>query len=380
VGESAVESIIQERRENGPFATVFDLMRRLNLRTVNKRVLESLVFGGAFDGFSAVAAGPPLKGRVENTAVSSPPNPSGGSQSPSGVSPPSPSGGSQPSPSGGSQPSPSGLGKLHRATFFAKTEKFDSFIEHLLKYGAAYQEDKIMSVNSLFGDLSDTVSIPEPSIPKTEPWNLLTKLQREKDVIGLYLSGHPLDDYKFEVENLTTCGLERIDQFKGQKIHVAGFVTKAEHRISQRGTGWGRFTISDYSGNLEMALFSNDYAKFKHLFEEGNCLFLTGMYRQRYNGEEFEFKLDKVELLETVGGSQISAVTLQVPVELLTAELLDQLDQLCKNHKGKHTLKMRLLDHTNKNALAFSATKRKVNADSDFAMKLEKLGVACKLG
>ncbi|MBK8969130.1 MAG: DNA polymerase III subunit alpha [Lewinellaceae bacterium] len=366
VGESAVESIIQERRENGPFETIFDFMRRLNLRTVNKRVMESLVFGGAFDGFSA---SPALKGWAEKSPEAASSQPNSSQSSPSQPSP------SQPSPS---QPSPSGLG-LHRATFFAPSDKFDSFIEHLLKYGAAYQEDKIMSVNSLFGDLSDTVSIPEPTIPKVQPWNLLTKLQREKDVIGLYLSGHPLDDYKFEVENLTTCGLERIEQFKSQKIHVAGFVTKAEHRISQRGTGWGRFTISDYSGNLELALFSGDYAKFKHLFEEGNCLFITGQYRQRYNSEEFEFKPEKVELLETVGGSQISSVTLQVPLQLLTPELLDQLDQLCKAHRGKHALKMRLLDHTNKNALAFAA-KRKVNADSDFAMQLKKLGLECTLG
>ncbi|MBK8192202.1 MAG: hypothetical protein IPK76_02900 [Lewinellaceae bacterium] len=189
-----------------------------------------------------------------------------------------------------------------------------------------------------------------------------------------------MDDYKFEVENLTTCGLERIENFKGQKIHLAGFVTKAEHRISQRGTGWGRFTISDYTGNLEMALFSNDYAQFKHLFEEGNSLFLTGSYRARYNSDEHEFRPEKVELLESVGGSQISSVTLQIPVKLLTVELLDKLDLICKNHKGKHILKFRLLDYTNQNALSFAAIKRKVNADSDFAMEMEKLGLECSVG
>ncbi|MFN0013499.1 MAG: DNA polymerase III subunit alpha [Saprospiraceae bacterium] len=328
VGEAAVEALIQERSQNGPFTNIFDFMRRINLRTVNKKVMECLAFAGAFDEI------PPLQGQ-------------GG-----GV----------------------------RATFFAPSDKYESFIEHLLKYGAAFQEDKIMSVNSLFGDLSDSVSIPEPMVPKVAPWNLLTMLQRERDVIGIYLSGHPLDDYKFEVENLTTCALDRIENFKGQKIRVAGFVTKAEHRISQKGTGWGRFTVSDYSGNLEIALFSNDYAQFKHLFEEGNCLFITGTFRQRYNSDEHEFRPEKVELMESVGGSQITAVTLQIPVELLTTELLDHLDYVCKTHKGKHTLKMRLVDRTNKNALSFSATDRKVNADSDFAQEMEKLWVECSVG
>ncbi len=328
VGEAAVEALIEERNQNGPFANVFDFMRRINLRTVNKKVMECLAFAGAFDEI------PPLLGQ-----------------------------------GGGA-----------RATFFAPSDKYESFLEHLLKYGAAFQEDKVMSVNSLFGDLSDSVSIPEPTVPKVAPWNLLTMLQRERDVIGIYLSGHPLDDYKFEVENLTTCALDRIENFKGQKIRIAGFVTKAEHRISQKGTGWGRFTVSDYSGNLEIALFSNDYAQFKHYFEEGNCLFITGTFRQRYNSDEHEFRPEKVELMESVGGSQISAVTLQIPVELLTNVLLDRLDQVCKTHKGKHALKMRLVDRTNKNALSFAAPDRKVNADSDFAMEMEKLGVECSVG
>ncbi|MCC6459161.1 MAG: DNA polymerase III subunit alpha [Saprospiraceae bacterium] len=328
VGEAAVEAMIEERRKNGPFVNIFDFMRRINLRTVNKKVMECLAFAGAFDEI------PPLQGNA-----------------------------------GGA-----------RATFFAPSDKYESFIEHLLKYGAAHQEDKLMSVNSLFGDLSDSVSIPEPPLPKTEPWNLLTLLQREKDVVGIYLSGHPLDDYKFEVENLTTCSLDRIENFRSQKIKIAGFVTKAEHRISQKGTGWGRFTISDYSGNLEIVLFSNDYAQFKHYFEEGNCLYITGTQKQRFNSDEFEFKVEKVELLESVGGSQISAVTLQVPVELLTAALIDSLDRICKARKGKHILKMRLVDRANKNVLPFASTSRKVNADSDFAMEMEKLGVECKVG
>ncbi len=333
VGEAAVDSIIEERKKNGPFKDIFDCMRRINLRTLNKKVMECLAFGGAFDSFGDQGEGP----------------------------------------------GPSGS-KLHRATFFAPSDKYESFIENLLRYGAAWQEDKVMSVNSLFGDLSDSVSIPEPEIPKVEPWGLLTRLQREKDVVGIYISGHPLDDYKFEVQNLATCSLDRLENFKNQKVKIAGFVTKSEHRTSQKGSGYGRFTIEDYSGNLEISLFSGDYAQFKHFFEEGQSLFITGQFKPRWNSDEFEFKIDQVELLESVSSTQISAVTLQIPLNLLSAELLNQLDAIFTSRKGRHTLKVRVADYTNKQTLHFASGVRKVNADSAFAFEIEKLGLGCKVG
>ncbi|MBL7803072.1 MAG: DNA polymerase III subunit alpha, partial [Saprospiraceae bacterium] len=255
VGEAAVESIIEERKKNGPFVTVFDLMRRMNLRTMNKKVMESLVFGGAFDGFDS----------------------------------------------------------LHRAAFFAPSDKYESFIEHLLKYGAAHQEDKVMSANSLFGDMSDTVSIPEPAIPKAEPWNLLTKLMREKDVVGIFLSGHPLDDYRHEVQ-AHCLPIEKLENYRGQKVKIAGFVTRANHRISQKGTGFGSFTVQDYTGSIEIVLFNEDYAKWRHLFNEGDSLFITGNYQPRYNSEEMQLKLLDVKLLSSISGTLTESVTLDIPI------------------------------------------------------------------
>lgn len=317
VGEAAVETLIAERKENGPFTSIFDFMRRLNLRTVNKKVLESLAFAGAYDSL------------VPN-----------------------------------------------RAVFFQPSDKFETFIEHLLKYGAAHQEDKIMSTNSLFGDLSDSVSIPEPPLPKAEPWNLILKLQKEKDVVGIYLSGHPLDDFRYEWENFAT-PLEKIDNFQNRKVNIAGFVLKAEHRISQKGTGWGRFTVQDYTGSLEITMFSETYQKFKSFFEEGTSLYITGEQKQRYNSEEMEFRVSDVRLLETVGAEKTSSVTLRIPVETLTADLLDKIEALCKSHKGKHELKMELIDYTNKEKLAFTSQARKVNVDNDFIAAMTVLGVEC---
>ncbi|MBX2891156.1 MAG: DNA polymerase III subunit alpha [Saprospiraceae bacterium] len=327
VGEAAVEVLIAERKANGPFKDIHDFMRRVSLRVVNKRVMESLVFAGAFDSF-------------ENTNIAP------------------------------------GKPTLHRAAFFQPSDKYETFIENLLKYGAAYQEEKIMSVNSLFGDLSETVGIAEPPVPKAEPWNLVLKLQKEKDVVGLYLSGHPLDDFRYEWENFAS-PLANVENFKNRKVNVAGFVLKAEHRISQKGTGWGRFTLQDYTGSLDITMFSETYAKFKSFFEEGTTVYVEGEYKQRYNSDEFEFRVLNARLLETVGQEKTSSITLRIPVETLSGTLIERIEQLCSAHKGKHDLRMELVDFTNKERLAFRSAARKVNVDNDFIAAVKELGVEC---
>jgi len=315
VGEAAVEALIEERKAKGHFSSIYDFTRRINLRTVNKRVMESLAFAGAFDGFG-----------------------------------------------------------MARAAMFAEVERDTSFLERLLKYGAAHQGDKVMSANSLFGDLSDSVSIPEPLLPKVPEWGLILKLQKEKEVVGIYLSGHPLDDYKYEWENFAT-PLEKLEGAGGRKVNVSGFVSKCEHRISQKGTGWGRFTIQDYTGSLEITMFSDSYAKFKSFFEEGTCLYISGEQKQRYNSEEMEFRVSEVRLLESVGAEKTNSVTLKIPIDRLSADLIEQIDALCKLHKGKHDLKMELMDYQNKERFCFTALARKVQVDNDFLAAVEKLGV-----
>lgn len=317
VGEAAVETLIEERTKGGPFKDLYDFMRRVSLRVVNKRVMENLVYAGAFDSFG-----------------------------------------------------------IARGVFFTPTDKHETFIENLVKYGSAHQEDKMMSVNSLFGDLSDSVSIPEPKIPKAEDWGLIFKLQKEREVVGIYLSGHPLDDFRYEWETFAS-PLANIENFKGRKVNVAGFVLKAEHRISQKGTGWGRFTLQDYTGSLEITMFSESYAKFKSFFEEGTTVYVEGEYKQRYNSDEMEFKVLNVRLLETIGEEKTQSVTLKIPVEKISAQFIEQIEKICTTHKGKHTLYMELIDYQNKEKLPFTSMARKVNVGNDFIAAMELLGVEC---
>ena len=316
VGEGAVENLIVERKAKGPFKDLYDFMRRINLRTVNKRVMENMACAGAFDGQG-----------------------------------------------------------VHRAAFFAPSDKHESYIEHLLKYGAAYQEEKIVSANSLFGDLSDTVGIAQPVVPKVQPWGLIQKLKKEKDCIGIYLSGHPLDDFRYEWETFAT-PLDKLDNFKNRKVCIAGFVNKVEHRISQKGSGWGRFTIQDYVGSLEISLFSESYAKFSSFFTEGASLYIEGEHRPRYNSDEMEFRVLNVRLLETIGEEKTTSITLRISVGALSAELIERIEKICNAHRGKHTLRMELLDYDQKK-LSFTSTSRKVQVDNDFITAMTGLGVEC---
>ncbi|RMG87794.1 MAG: DNA polymerase III subunit alpha [Bacteroidetes bacterium] len=316
VGEGPVEDILEERK-NGKFTGLWDMMRRLNLRSVNKKVMESLALGGGFDCFEGI----------------------------------------------------------HRAQYFCPSEKYDTLITHALKYGNAYQAQKAQAVNSLFGD-TDEVMIPEPKIPDCEPWSLIEKLTKEKEVTGIYISGHPLDDYEIEIKAHTNCALDEVEKrTDGQPVKVAGIVTEAQHRISKKGTGWGRFTLQDFNGSLEFPLFGDDYQNFKNFFEVGQVLFLMGKMEKRWSGDGYQFKVQKVSLLETVGESMTSSITIKLPVELITEDFMANLEELCKNHRGKHRLKMVFLDHKNRTSLSFVSKKITVNAVNGFCEQLGRMGV-----
>ncbi|HHM20848.1 MAG TPA: DNA polymerase III subunit alpha, partial [Bacteroidetes bacterium] len=322
VGEGPVEAILNERKKGGPFKDIFDLVKRLDSKTANKKVLESLAYGGAFDCFS----------------------------------------------------------DLHRRQYFTPSGKYDSFIEHLIRYGNDYQAQALSAATSLFGDIS-AFHIEDPTPPQAEPWSLIEKLEKEKEVTGIYISGHPLDDYRMEVENLTTCSLEQLPNKKGQTVKIAGIVTNASHRISKKGTGWGLFTIQDFNSTLEFPLFSDDYMKFKGFFEQGNCLFITGIYEQRWGREdEYQLKVKDVTLLENASRKIAHSITLKIPVENLTLDMVDRLDSLCKKHKGTHQLRITLLDYTNRTSMPFVSNSKKVKVDNDFVSELEGIGIEYVVG
>ncbi len=315
VGEGPVEEILKERA-NGPFTSPIDFITRLSSKAANKKVVESLILGGAFDFYEGMT----------------------------------------------------------RAQYFGRPEpnKEETYVEAFVKFGSKMQAK---DASLMLFDIAEHTDAAEPAIPDVEPWPLIEKLTREKEVTGIYISGHPLDEYRMEVENFATCGLDRVENFKGQTLKLAAFVTSANHRISRKGTGYGYFTIQDYNGSLEFPLFSEDYQKFKHLLEEGQGVFIHGSFQQRWNSEEYQLKLSKVELLESVASSLTNSITLKIPIDRISKEMVDGLDAACKEHTGKHKLKIHLYDRETKNKLHLIATERLVNANNDLIKELDKLGV-----
>jgi DNA polymerase-3 subunit alpha len=320
VGEGPVDEIIKERAQNGPFLNIFDMLRRLNMGALNKKVLESLALGGGLDCFE----------------------------------------------------------EIDRAQYFAPSDKYESFLEHLLKYAHAYHGQKADAVSSLFGETSE-IMIPEPELPVFQPWPLMEKLNREKEVTGIYISGHPLDDYRAEVEAHTTCTLEEVENYLGKEIKIAGIVVKAQHRISKKGTGYGQFTIQDFSGSLDFPLFSEDYQKFKSFLEEGQCVFIRGNYQQRSFSEELQLRILEINLLEAVSSKLTQSVTLQIPLEAISEEMIEQVETICQHHKGQHKLKVTIVDRANHLSLALASRTHKVHADNDFIQEMERLGIGYKL-
>ena len=320
VGEGPVSEILAERKENGGFVSVYDMVRRLAMGSVNKRVMESLVLGGAFDRFE----------------------------------------------------------ELPRSVYFEESDKYSTYLEHLLKYGAAYKNQAQEAVTSLFGG-SDEIMIPEPKLPKINPWPLIEKLNKEKEVTGIFISGHPLDDFRVEIDQFTNMSLEQVMNSTSKDIKIAGIVQEAQHRISQKGTGWGKFVIQDFNGSLEFVLFKEDYQNFKALLEVGQSLFLKGGMEKRWNSNEMQFKVREVSLLESVGQDMTNSIKINIAVERLTDELIDELETLVKTKKGQHKLRFQLIDSVNRQKLQMYSKEYLVEVDNDFVIGLEKLGLKYKI-
>ena len=168
--------------------------------------------------------------------------------------------------------------------------------------------------------------IPEPPMPTVNEWILVEKLNKEKEVTGIYISGHPLDDYKLEIRNFTNCSLDEIEKHKNQEVTVAGIVTMANHRISKKGSGWGDFMIQDFNESLNIRMFGEGYVTFKHYFEMGNVLHIKGKYQPRWNSQdEFEFRVKEIQLLEEVGKNMTESITIKINIDKLTDDMVYEL-------------------------------------------------------
>ncbi len=305
VGAGAVADILKERDQNGEYKSIFDLVERVNLQSTNKKNLEGLAMAGAFDSFQT----------------------------------------------------------MNRAQFFADSGDGTTFIEALIKYGNKVQTEKSAPMGNLFGDIQP-IAIKLPSIPNVPEWPNIVALEKEKNLIGIYLSAHPLDEYKMEINSFCTKGVTLSDlsadlpAFKNRELTFAGIVTEAQEGISKNGKNFASMVLTDYNGSLKIMLFGNDYVTFSKFCRKGLFLLVRGRVSERWNGgNDYEFKPVKMELLEELA-SNAENITLEIPLDRIEEKTINELETLLLNNQGKTLLRFNLVDtETDMRVQMFSRTK-----------------------
>lgn len=326
IGEAAVNALIEERNENGGFKDIIDMVTRVNLRTVNKRCFEALAMAGGFDSFSS----------------------------------------------------------SHRAQYFHRDSTDDNiFLEKIIKHGNAIQERQNSAQVSLFGETED-VEIPTIELPTTLPWSKLEQLKNEKSVTGFYISGHPLDDFKTEMNNFCNVTIgqlsENLRRFRGQNVTFAGMISGAAHRETKTGKPFGTFQLEDFNDSFQLAIFSEYYLKFRHFLTEGSFLLIKAKIQARFKSEtELEIKISQVSLLAEAIEQTTRNIQIQLKSEQLNEEVVEKLVHLVKKHPGKVSYDIKISDDKENGGVVLKSRKAKVDP-LGFIKSVEQLeGIRYKL-
>lgn len=322
-GDAAVSHIIAEREKNGAYRSIWDFMERVNLRACNKKTLESLAYAGAFDCFS----------------------------------------------------------DLHRAAYFCSADnETTTNIERLIRYGTHHQAEKQSLQTSLFGG-SSGLEMPKPKLAETNDWDTLTKLRHEKEVVGFYISGHPLNLYALEMTHFCV-PINEIEQHKNRVIGVGGIISEVTERYTKTGRPFALFSLEDYESTARLALFGEDYLKNKHQLAAKAFVYVRGEVRERYNRKgEWELSPKEVLALGDVIDKYGSFVNLRLKADVVSAEMVEKMRDLLSENKGNCKVEVTILHKKTENRLKldfFSRTLR-VKPNPDLFKNLEKLGVTCSL-
>ena len=273
VGEAAVEKIIEEREKNGPYKDVYDFFERIDYKSVNKKTIENLITAGGLDSFG-----------------------------------------------------------YHRAQYLHLVDATTTVLDNLVNYGQKNQQDSMNLQATLFGEL-DGFEVTKPNIPDCEPWHDYEKSKKEKELIGIYLTSHPLDPYKLEMQLLCTPVEELnngLETFKGKEINIAGIITAKREGKTKTGKDFGILTLEDFSGTYELAFFGKDYTDFRQYFIDETAIYVKGKVGPKWGkeGNELTFTIQKVGLLEALTENAIRSITLQVDIEKLTLETVTEIHEL----------------------------------------------------
>ncbi|MGB5818550.1 MAG: DNA polymerase III subunit alpha [Saonia sp.] len=329
VGKSAVETIVALRKDGGPYRSVFDMAKRLDLRAANKKAFENLALAGGFDSF----------------------------------------------------------GGTHRAQYFHDDGDGVTFLEKVIKYGAKYQENENSAQVSLFGDASE-VQIAEPVVPPCGEWGTMEKLRREKEVVGIYISGHPLDDFKTEISafcNANVSCFNAMEDYVNRELSFAGIITDVQHRVSKNGKGWALFTMEDYTDTFEFRIFGEEYLKYRHFLMINSFVFIKVFVREGWVNRDTGKKGDprmqynSFMMLQEVMETYAKKLTIKLNIDQLKEENIHDLKDTLVSHKGDHSLNFIIYEMEEEIKVNLSSRKQKVQISSELLSTLEEKEVHYKL-
>ena len=318
MGDAAAQAIINEREKNGPYKTIFEFAQRVNLSAVNRKAFESLALSGGFDNFG-----------------------------------------------------------IKREQYFGVNSKGDVFLDTLIRYGQLYQAEQAEARNSLFGDL-DSVIVSTPPVPQAEGWSAIERLNKERDLVGIYISGHPLDDYRIVLANLCNTHCKELGDKqelfkKGGRVTVGGVVTGVRSGFSKNGNAYGIVTIEDYEGPGELAIFGDDWGKVNSKFLIGSSVFVEILLSQRYQGSSYiDFVVDKVSYLNDVKEKNLRSITINIDPTALSEVTVENLTTLINENPGNTELLFRVKQPDGRGYMGLHAKTKGVNIVNDLVMLLEE--------
>ena len=317
LGDNAVQSIIDEREKNGKFKDLYDFFERVNLNACNRKNVECLVLSGAFDSFEGFT----------------------------------------------------------REQFFAKNESGYTFVETLISYGQRFQQEQEESHNSLFGG-SDAVEISKPKSPIVyDKWSDLERLNKEGELLGLYISGHPLDEYSIVIKNLCTLSMSEVEDlnpFLNQEVTMGGMVTQSNEYISKRGSAYGKVRIEDFSGSGEIAIFGDTWAQFKGYFSVGNSVFISARVAPRRWGDgDPDLQILKVDWLADVKDRKVQSITINANLHAIDMTLVAELSNLVLNSQGDSQLNFHVTDPETGQYVMLSRQDSRINVTAELINYIE---------
>lgn len=325
VGEGAVISIVEERESGGKYKDIFDFAERTNFSAVNKKAIENLALAGAFDSIAG----------------------------------------------------------FHRSRFFtvdARDANGTTYLDQLMKYGARVQAEKNTAQQSLFGGDAGTADIQKPTLPSAQEWSSLETLNHEREMIGMYLSSHPLDEYSVVLKSLcntTLPQLANVAEIKGRDFTVGGMVTDVKNLYTKNGKPFGRFMVEDYSGQYEFVLFDKDYENFRRFMYPNYFLLIRGSVKPRtYRPDEYEVKVSSIMQLEEAKNTLLREITLSIHISELTSDMINELEKHIKRHKGNTALRFRIADSEGGVAQSYFSKRYRIEPSAEFTGFLDDYDIS----